>query len=92
MNSYNYAIETSRLVKTFGDNRAVDEIDLQVKAGSIYGLLGPNGAGKTTTVRVLATLLRPDGGRALVLGHDVALEPDLARSATRHLLRVRIPG
>ena len=65
------AIATSGLVKLFGANRAVDGIDLTVRRGSIYGLLGPNGAGKTTTVRVLATLLRPDGGSAKVLGLDV---------------------
>lgn len=75
------AIETAALVKTFGGNRAVDGIDLQVRTGTIYGLLGPNGAGKTTTVRILATLLRPDAGRALVLGHDVATAPERVRSA-----------
>ena len=73
------AIETRGLVKTFGDNRAVDGIDLSVKQGAIYGLLGPNGAGKTTTVRVLATLSKPDGGSARVLGHDVVTEADVVR-------------
>src|SRR4051794_10941350 len=68
------AIETEGLVKTFGDNRAVDGVDLIVPAGSVYGLLGPNGAGKTTVVRMLATLLRPDGGAARVFGHDVVRE------------------
>ncbi|GAA0814128.1 ATP-binding cassette domain-containing protein [Spirilliplanes yamanashiensis] len=68
------AIETSGLVKTFGDNRAVDGVDLTVPAGSVYGVLGPNGAGKTTVVRMLATLLRPDGGEARVFGHDVVRE------------------
>jgi ABC-2 type transport system ATP-binding protein len=75
-----HAIETSGLVKTFGTTRAVDGIDLQVRRGSVYGLLGPNGAGKTTTIRVLATLLRPDGGSARVLGHDVAREPAAVRA------------
>ena len=50
------------LVKVFGKNRAVDGVDLRVKTGTIYGVLGPNGAGKTTAIRMLATLLLPDGG------------------------------
>jgi ABC-2 type transport system ATP-binding protein len=74
------AIHTSDLVKTFGDNRAVDGVDLTVAPGTVYGLLGPNGAGKTTVVRMLATLLRPDGGTALVFGHDVVREADAVRS------------
>ena len=76
----NPAIETSALVKHFGTTRAVDGIDLRIERGAVYGLLGPNGAGKTTTIRVLSTLLRPDGGSARVLGHDVAKEPDAVRS------------
>ncbi|MFC8132487.1 ATP-binding cassette domain-containing protein [Streptomyces sp. NPDC057302] len=74
------AIETAGLVKTFGDNRAVDGVDLTIPAGTVYGLLGPNGAGKTTTVKMLATLLRPDGGDAHVFGHDVVREADAVRS------------
>ncbi len=74
------AIETSGLVKTFGKTRAVDGIDLAVPVGAVYGVLGPNGAGKTTAVRVLATLLRPDGGEARVFGHDVLREADAVRS------------
>ena len=73
------AIETEGLVKTFGDTRAVDGIDLQVAAGTVYGVLGPNGAGKTTIIRMLATLLRPTAGRARVLGHDVVTEADAVR-------------
>lgn len=61
--------------------RALDGIDLTVPEGSVVGLLGPNGAGKTTTARILTTLLRPDGGRAFVLGHDVTKEPDAVRAA-----------
>ncbi|MPZ86897.1 MAG: ATP-binding cassette domain-containing protein [Nitriliruptorales bacterium] len=74
------AIETSGLVKLFGEVRAVDGVDLVVPAGGVYGLLGPNGAGKTTAIRVLATLLRPDGGTARVFGHDVVTEADAVRS------------
>jgi ABC-2 type transport system ATP-binding protein len=73
------AIETSSLVKTFGSTRALDGVDLTIRGGSVYGILGPNGAGKTTIIRVLATLLKPTRGRALVLGHDVAREPALVR-------------
>ena len=68
---YPVAIEAEGLRKRFGATEAVRGLNLTVAAGSIYGLLGPNGAGKTTTVKILATLLRPDGGRAAVLGHDV---------------------
>ncbi|MGH3314221.1 MAG: ATP-binding cassette domain-containing protein [Streptomyces sp.] len=74
------AIETSGLVKVFGENRAVDGIDLRVPAGTVYGVLGPNGAGKTTAVKMLATLLRPDGGDARVFGHDVLREADAVRA------------
>ncbi|MFJ9647443.1 ATP-binding cassette domain-containing protein [Streptomyces sp. NPDC004244] len=73
------AIEVEGLVKCFGAHRALDGVDLAVPAGQILGLLGPNGAGKTTTVRVLATLLRPDAGRARVFGYDVAKEPHQVR-------------
>ncbi|MFE6711536.1 ATP-binding cassette domain-containing protein [Streptomyces sp. NPDC057695] len=74
------AIETEGLVKVFGSNRAVDGIDLRVPAGTVYGVLGPNGAGKTTAVKMLATLLRPDAGRATVFGNDVVKDADTVRS------------
>jgi ABC-2 type transport system ATP-binding protein len=73
------AIEASGLVKSFGQVRAVDGVDLAVRSGSVYGVLGPNGAGKTTTIRMLATLLHPDGGSARVLGHDIVREADAVR-------------
>jgi ABC-2 type transport system ATP-binding protein len=73
------AIEAEGLVKTFGETRAVDGLDLTVQRGAVYGVLGPNGAGKTTTIRILATLLRPDAGSARVLGHDVVSEDDAVR-------------
>ncbi|WP_217913867.1 ATP-binding cassette domain-containing protein [Miltoncostaea marina] len=75
-----HAIEASGLVKTFGETRAVDGVDLLVPEGSVYGVLGPNGAGKTTTIRMLATLLRPDAGSARVLGHDVVHDADAVRA------------
>jgi ABC-2 type transport system ATP-binding protein len=74
------AIETYDLVKAFGATRAVNGVDLSIARGTVYGLLGPNGAGKTTTIRMLATLLKPDGGSARVLGHDVAREAAAVRA------------
>lgn len=74
------AIQTSGLIKTYGSTRAVNGIDLMVGRGAVFGLLGPNGAGKTTTIRMLATLIRPDGGTARVLGHDVVSEADAVRA------------
>ncbi|MEU2987455.1 ATP-binding cassette domain-containing protein [Micromonospora aurantiaca] len=74
------AVEAEGLVRSFGSTRALDGLDLRVPAGTVYGVLGPNGAGKTTAVRVLATLLRPDGGTARVFGHDVVRDADAVRS------------
>ncbi|MBW9120103.1 ATP-binding cassette domain-containing protein [Microbacterium trichothecenolyticum] len=73
------AVRAEGLVKTFGANRAVDGVDLTVEAGTVYGVLGPNGAGKTTTISMLATLLRPDAGRAEIFGYDVVREPHVVR-------------
>ncbi|WP_055695422.1 ATP-binding cassette domain-containing protein [Streptomyces prasinopilosus] len=73
------AIHAEGLVKTFGDVRALDGVDLDVPEGTVLGLLGPNGAGKTTAVRCLTTLLRPDHGRAVVAGIDVLERPDAVR-------------
>jgi ABC-2 type transport system ATP-binding protein len=67
------------LVRTFGDIRAVDGVDLSVDAGEVFGFLGPNGAGKSTTVRMLTTLLRPTAGRATVAGFDVVREASEVR-------------
>jgi ABC-2 type transport system ATP-binding protein len=76
------AVEVEQLVREFkGGIRAVDELDLDVRDGEIYGFLGPNGAGKTTVVRILTTLLRPTAGRARVAGHDVVREGDAVRRA-----------
>src|SRR5919106_4188962 len=73
------AIRAEALAKSFGTVRALDGIDLFVPPGTVYGLLGPNGAGKTTAVRILTTILHPDGGRAEVLGLDVTRHPRQVR-------------
>ncbi|RZS31250.1 ABC-2 type transport system ATP-binding protein [Herbihabitans rhizosphaerae] len=74
------AVLAEGLIKSYGEKRALDGFDLSVAPGSVHGLLGPNGAGKTTAVRILATLLRLDGGRAEVAGLDVARQPALVRA------------
>ncbi|QKW10143.1 ATP-binding cassette domain-containing protein [Streptomyces sp. NA04227] len=76
-----YAIQAEGLAKRFKETQALAGVDLAARTGSVLALLGPNGAGKTTAVRVFATLIRPDGGRATVLGHDVVREPGLVRAA-----------
>src|SRR5689334_17752765 len=73
------AIAARGLTRRFGQTRALDGLDLAVPAGGVFALLGPNGAGKTTAIRILATLLRPDGGTARVFGHDVQREGDAVR-------------
>jgi ABC-2 type transport system ATP-binding protein len=74
------AVEARGLVKSFGELRAVDGIDLDVPRGMIFAILGPNGAGKTTLMRMLATLARPDQGQARVMGHDLLDAPRKVRS------------
>ncbi|MEO6414124.1 MAG: ATP-binding cassette domain-containing protein [Pedococcus sp.] len=73
------AVNARGLLKTFGDQRAVDGIDLEVRRGEVFGVLGPNGAGKTTMLKMLATLLPIDGGTAKVFGHDVRREGHVVR-------------
>jgi oleandomycin transport system ATP-binding protein len=70
-----HAIRAEGLIKRYGETTALDGVDLEVPVGKVIGILGPNGAGKSTAVRILATLLRPDGGRAEVGGHDVVRDP-----------------
>jgi ABC-2 type transport system ATP-binding protein len=74
-----WAIEAEGLCKRYERRQALDGVDLTVPPGTVLGLLGPNGAGKTTTVRMLATLLEPDGGRARVAGYDVVRQPGEVR-------------
>ena len=74
-----YVVEVEGLAKRYGKTTALAGVDLSVRAGMVLGLLGPNGAGKTTAVRILATLLRPDGGHARVAGYDVVRQADRVR-------------
>src|SRR5260370_1943985 len=73
-------IETRGLRKSFGNHLVLDDIDLDVATGTMFGLLGPNGAGKTTMVQILSTLISADGGEVRVAGHDLAREPDAIRA------------
>jgi ABC-2 type transport system ATP-binding protein len=75
------ALAVTGLRKAFGDTVALDDIDLEVPAGSVFALLGPNGAGKTTTVQILSTLIPADAGEVRVAGHDPAREPQAVRDA-----------
>ena len=84
------AVAAHGLVKTFGDLRAVDGIDLEVRRGEVFGVLGPNGAGKTTMLQMLATLLPMDGGSAEIFGVDVAEVPARGAPAGRRHRAVRL--
>jgi len=76
------AVETSGLRKAFGDVVAVDNLDLEVEAGSLFGFLGPNGAGKSTTIKILTGMLQPSSGTARILGHDVVDDAVAAKQIT----------
>ena len=76
-----YVLEAEGLTKSFGATQALAGVDLAARAGTVLGVLGPNGAGKTTAVRILATLLRADSGRATVAGFDVATQPHRVRQS-----------
>ena len=79
------AIRFEGLVKSYGDVRALDGIDLDVPRGEVFGFLGPNGAGKTTAIRVLMDLIRPNAGRAEVLGFDAQRDSIEVRSRCGYL-------
>jgi len=81
------AIETVGLRKSFGDNVAIEALDLSVERGDVFGLLGPNGAGKTTTIRMLTTLLAPDSGAARVCGFDVSAQPSEVRRRIGYVMQ-----
>ncbi|CAM5360219.1 Daunorubicin/doxorubicin resistance ATP-binding protein OS=Streptomyces glaucescens OX=1907 GN=SGLAU_17925 PE=4 SV=1 [Streptomyces glaucescens] len=75
------AISATGLRKSYGDKTVLDGIDLHIPAGSVFALLGPNGAGKTTAVKILSTLITPDGGQARIAGHDLTTDPQAVRAA-----------
>ncbi len=77
------AIITERLTKHYGGRRVVDSLNLRVPQGSVYGLLGRNGAGKSTAIKMLMGMVRPDSGRATLLGEDAAALPDCDEGANR---------
>lgn len=80
-----FAIETQGLTKRFGNFTAVDHLDIQVKKGSIFGFLGPNGSGKSTVIRMLAGLLAPTEGSALVNGFDVTTDPEKVKETIGYM-------
>ena len=82
----NYAVDAAGLVKRYDSTAALDDVSFVARTGAVLGMLGPNGAGKTTAVRVLATLLRPDAGRASVAGFDVLTQAHQVR------LRIALAG
>jgi len=82
-----FVIEAEGLTRSFGARRAVDDLDLQVEAGDVFGLLGPNGAGKTTTIRMLTTLLAPTAGSAKVCGFDVTRQPGQVRRRIGYVMQ-----
>ncbi len=76
-----YTVTAEGLCKSYGDHLVLDQLDLAIETGSVLALLGPNGAGKSTLVRILATLVAPDAGAAIVAGHDLATEPRAVQRA-----------
>ena len=80
-----YAIQVQGLTKSYGNVQALRGIDLQIKRGEIFGFLGPNGAGKTTTIRCMLDMIRPDAGKALLLGLDPQVQPVTVQARTGYL-------
>jgi ABC-2 type transport system ATP-binding protein len=79
------AIETRGLTKLYGESRGIENLDLRVERGEVFGYLGPNGAGKTTTIRLLLDLVRPTRGRAAIAGHDTRSHSIEIRQLTGYL-------
>jgi ABC-2 type transport system ATP-binding protein len=80
------AIETKQITRSFQDHAVLKGLNIQVEEGEIYGFLGANGAGKTTTIRILLGLIKPDGGSAMILGHDLQTQADQIRAKSGALL------
>lgn len=78
-------LEVTDLTKTFGDFTAVDNVDIRLHSGEIFGFLGPNGAGKTTTIKMLAGLLQPDHGQIRISGHDLSQSPQLCKKHSGYI-------
>jgi ABC-2 type transport system ATP-binding protein len=76
-----YAIEGTGIIKSFGEKKVLDGIDLKISKGTIHAVLGPNGSGKTTLIKILSTLLKADGGIIKVGGYDVSINPDKVRES-----------
>ena len=85
MSAEAYAVETRDLTRRFGKRVAVDHLNLQVRAGELYGFLGPNGAGKSTTLRMLCGILEPSEGGGIVLGIDLARDPERIKSVIGYM-------
>ena len=81
----NPALDVQHISKAYGKKQAVNDVSFQIQEGEIYGLMGMNGAGKTTILRMLATLLKPDSGDALIAGHSIKTQPDLVRASICYL-------
>ena len=81
----NPALDVQHISKSYGKKQAVKDVSFQIQEGEIYGLMGMNGAGKTTILRMLATLLKPDSGDALIAGHSIKTQPDLVRASICYL-------
>ena len=85
-----HVIETRQLTKAYGSFKAVDDLNITVENGEIFGLLGPNGAGKTTTISMLCTILKPTSGTATVNGFDIVKEANKVESQSALFFKIQV--